>query len=347
MTSIRINLIGYDALVGSGILDQAGSWNGKTPKAVIVTQKSVAAYASQLADAIPAKAEIVELPDGEAAKDLDVIRSLYQNALDAGIERTDAVYAVGGGGVGDAAGFFAATYLRGLPLVQVPTTLLAQVDSSIGGKVGVNFGHAKNMVGAFYLPKLVVSDVDTLATLPKNQVTNGLAEVIKYGLILDESFLSDVDAHLDGLYSKKTEILTHVVQTCVQYKGKIVAEDEKEKGVRMKLNYGHTVGHAIESLTGMAHGHAISAGMAAAGRIAAQKGLLAENNREQQDALLEKAGLPLTAKADADAVMDKMRLDKKRAGGKIRMVLLDKLGSCRIQDVNEDEVRKALEDVLA
>lgn len=350
MADLLLDLGQHPVLLGRGVLSKTADHAPYSRQAVMVHQDSSKKYAEAVAQSLYAKNKTqthqVHVPDGEAAKDLSQIQRLYEKALELRMERGDTVYAVGGGCVGDAAGFFAATYLRGLPLVHVPTTLLAQVDSSIGGKTAVNLGATKNMVGAFYHPRLVVDDIDTLQSLPDQQITNGLAEAIKYGLILDSEFFHYVQLNLEKVKSKEPAVLQHVVQQSVQHKGALVARDEREADERMKLNYGHTLGHGIETGTGMPHGFAISIGMHAAGLLSVEKGFLKKKELEEQNALLSAAGLPLHVKGDAEQVMEKVRNDKKRSGGKLRMVLLEKIGSCRIVEVTEKEAQTALEQVL-
>ncbi len=349
MADMLLDLGRHPVLLGSGVLKKMADHAPKSRQAFVLHTDASKTYAQTVAKNLEqtvANVQPIRMPDGEKAKSLDQIETLYSTALDARLERSDVVYAVGGGCVGDAAGFFAATYLRGLPLVHVPTTLLSQVDSSIGGKVAVNLGKTKNMVGAFYHPRLVVDDVDTLQSLPAEQVTNGLAEVIKYGLILDADFFHYVEQNLAKLLKKEAACLQHVVQQSVQIKGALVARDEREADERMKLNYGHTLGHGIETVTSMAHGYAIRVGMHAAGWLSVEKGVLEKADLERQNRLLEAAGLPLYANADTDAVMDKVRNDKKRTAGKLRMALLERVGSCRIEDVTEKEAQAALEQVL-
>lgn len=347
MPAVSLDLGKSRVVIGSGALNQVQELVESPGKAFIAYQDSTKAYAEKLAGSLQGKTALVRVPDGENAKQLSEVANLYQAALDFGLERSDTVFAVGGGCLGDAVGFLAATYMRGVSLVHVPTTLLSQVDSSIGGKVGVNFSGTKNMVGAFHFPKLVVCDVDVLQSLPKPQVQNGLAEVAKYGLILDAELFAFVEENLDGLLDKQPEILQHAVTQSVQIKGRVVAEDERENGKRMTLNYGHTLGHGIEAVTGLSHGNAISVGMHASGILAVQKGLLSEEDLERQNALLKRVGLPLTVKADAKKVMEKTAHDKKKSKGELRMVLLNGIGDCDVHPVTQKEVQRALEAVLS
>ncbi|MBI5226519.1 3-dehydroquinate synthase [Candidatus Micrarchaeota archaeon] len=350
-SGLLLDLGQYPVLLGRGTLKACGTHAPICSRAFIIHQAASKKYAQTVAESLDERKTdlaLVEVPDGEKAKELDQVEVLYEKALDAKLERTDAVFAVGGGCVGDAAGFFAATYLRGLQLVHVPTTLLAQVDSSIGGKVGVNLGATKNMVGSFYQPELVVDDIDALQSLPPMQISNGLAEVIKYGLIRDSDFLRYLEKNMDAVQAKDPGALLHVVQQSVQHKGTVVAQDEREAGSRMTLNYGHTLGHGIETVCGLPHGFAIAIGMHAAGILAVEKGLLEKQDLERQNDLIQAAGLALVAKtkADAEGIMEKVRNDKKRTAGKLRMVLLDKIGNCRIVEVTEKDAQFALEQVL-
>ncbi|MBI5036182.1 3-dehydroquinate synthase [Candidatus Micrarchaeota archaeon] len=342
MEKIRVNALRpYDVLVGAGVLGNLG----KDKRSIVITQPGARAVAEKVRNAIGAK-WLYELPDGEKAKTLEEVRKLYEFALSNGIERKDKVYAVGGGCAGDAAGFFAATYMRGMPLVHVPTTILAQVDSGIGGKVGVNFGGAKNIVGAIYQPEAVYMDISVLAGLPEKHLRNGLAEAIKYGLILDAGFFGYLEKNVGKALAKDEKVLEKIVADSVRAKAKVVEKDEFESGERMKLNYGHTIGHGIEAVTGMLHGEAIAIGMAAEILVAKKKGLVSESEVERQNKLLEKTGLPLKAKASLKEVMAKIKSDKKRSQGKARMVLLEGIGKSKVEEVEDAEIEEVLREVL-
>lgn len=346
MLTIRVNASNpYDVSIGSGILDQL---EARSMQAFVVCQPGSIAMAkkvSQVLENQKAHVQLFELPDGEDAKTLQSLGSLYEAAVEARLERSATVYAVGGGCVGDAAGFFAATYMRGIDVVQIPTTLLSMVDSGIGGKTGINVANTKNMAGAFWQPKKMVCDVSVLKTLPEGHMRNGLAEVIKHGLILDEAYFRFVEENVEGILSKEPGILEKTVAQSVRIKAAVVEKDEREADERMKLNYGHTVGHGIEAVAGLAHGSAISVGMAAEGDLSKKRGYLAGKDLERQNAVLEKAGLPRKAKASPDAVLEKMRSDKKRSGGKHTLVLLDRIGACHIEQVPEKDILRALEGV--
>ena len=285
-----------------------------------------------------------QLPEGEATKSLHFAHGLYDWLVDQRAERGDTIVALGGGVVGDTAGFVAATYLRGLPLVQVPTTVLSQIDSSIGGKVAVNHPRGKNLIGAFYPARLIVGDVDTLRTLPRRLLADGWAEAIKCGLILDAELVDLLDEHASGLCDPassefSSQLLVDVVERCARHKVWVVEQDEREANLRMILNYGHTIGHALEAALGyevLLHGEAVSIGMSGAARLAVARGLLAPAAAERQDAVLARFGLPTHFPSEArapsvDLVLDRMAHDKKSQGARLRWVLLDRLGHARIE----------------
>ena len=271
------------------------------------------------------------LTPGEAGKQLDTVRELYALLINGRLERRSPVVAVGGGVVGDTAGFVAATYLRGVPFVQCPTTLLAMVDASVGGKVGVNLPQGKNLVGAFYQPSLVVADTDTLRTLPPRELRCGLAECVKHAVIRDEGLFSWLEQHLDEVFALETGALVELVQRNVQIKANVVMADEKESGQRAHLNFGHTFGHAIEATQaygGYHHGEAVSLGMVAATRLAVQTGGCEAPVLGRLIALLERIGLPTVADSlvPTAKLYETMTLDKKVVDGRIRLVLPEGLG---------------------
>ncbi|RME91070.1 MAG: 3-dehydroquinate synthase, partial [Verrucomicrobia bacterium] len=266
------------------------------------------------------------------------------------LERRSFVVALGGGVVGDLAGFIAATYLRGIPFVQVPTSLLAQVDSSVGGKVGVNLPAGKNLVGAFYQPRLVLCDLDTLDTLPERELRAGLAEVIKYGIIWDAALFRRLERDLEKLLRREEGPMASVVARCCRIKADVVAQDEKESGLRAILNFGHTVGHALENISGYGrylHGEAIAIGQVAAARMSARLLGLPARDVERIRALLERAGLPVRVRlspARLEKLFEAMRLDKKVSGGEVKFVLADAIGRVRFGVKAPPEViREALE----
>jgi 3-dehydroquinate synthase len=287
-----------------------------------------------------------QLPDGEEYKTLESANKLYTAAIEKGLDRQSAVVALGGGVVGDLAGFVAATYLRGIYLIQVPTTLLAQVDSSVGGKVAVNHLLGKNMVGSFYQPQLVFIDVQVLNTLDPREVRAGLAEVIKYGVIRDGDFFSYLEEHLEQILALEQDLLSYVIQKSCGIKAAIVAEDEREKGVRAFLNFGHTIGHALEALTSYRiyrHGEAVAVGMVAAAQIAVGRGLLKEDDKNRLEKLLKRAGLPTTVTIPAVEIIDTLPRDKKARRGRPHFVLPLALGKVDLfEDVEKDEILAAI-----
>ena len=289
----------------------------------------------------------IELPDGEQYKDWPTLNLIFTKLLEEAADRKTVLYALGGGVVGDMTGFAAACYMRGVPFVQVPTTLLSQVDSSVGGKTAINHPAGKNMIGAFYQPLRVVCDLDTLDTLPQRELLAGLAEVIKYGPIADEGFLSWIEANLDALLARDRQALVHAVKRSCEIKAWVVGQDEKEAGLRAILNYGHTFGHAIEAGLGYGewlHGEAVGCGMVMATDLSARLGLIDATTAERIQALIARTGLPVKGpKLGAERYLELMQVDKKAEGGEIRFVVVGPLGSARMQGAPEAMVR----DVIA
>lgn len=329
----------YDILIGTGLLGQAASWAGlpASADALIVTNTTVAPlYAQRLAGQLTARHRRVlqiDLPDGEQYKQADTLNLVYDQLLGAGCDRKTVLYALGGGVVGDMAGFAAACYMRGVPFVQVPTTLLAQVDSSVGGKTAINHPLGKNMIGAFYQPARVVCDLDLLDTLPAREFSAGLAEVIKYGPIADVAFLDWIEANLEALMARDKVALAHAVKRSCEIKAWVVGQDEREGGLRAILNFGHTFGHAIETGLGYGawlHGEAVGCGMVLAADLSARLGLVDAALVPRLQRLCRRAGLPVQAPPLAALPIDRwmalMRVDKKAEGGEIRFVVIDGLG---------------------
>jgi 3-dehydroquinate synthase len=287
-------------------------------------------------------------PPGEQSKSLEMAQAIYQWLVERRAERGHAILALGGGVVGDLAGFVAATFLRGVPFIQVPTSLAAMVDASIGGKVAVNLPEGKNLVGAFHQPALVLADVETLKTLGRRELTEGWAEAIKHALILDAELFQTLDSHSRELLELEPEISTRVIRRSVAIKARVVSEDERETtGRRTLLNYGHTIGHALEAATGYEgylHGEAVSIGMMGAAYISHRLGLIPVDVVERQRALLERFGLPTSSRGVGRvAVLRAMEMDKKTAGRAIRWVLLEDIGRAVIRrDVPEGLVEEAL-----
>lgn len=293
------------------------------------------------------------LPDGEVYKTLDSISQVYDTALENRLERSDTMIALGGGVIGDMTGFAAATWLRGIQFIQVPTSLLAMVDAAIGGKTGVNHPHGKNLIGAFHQPKLVFIDPQVLKTLPVREFRAGMAEVIKYGVIWDRDLFTKLENadHLDKFDSISEELLQTIITRSCQAKADVVSQDEKESGLRAILNYGHTIGHAIESLTGyteILHGEGVAIGMVAAGRIAVKLGMWSEIEAKRQDILIEKAGLPIKIpnQVNTEAIIESLQLDKKVKGGKVRFILPLEIGKVTITDqVSFNLIKEVIEEL--
>ena len=327
----------YPILLGDGLLERPGLLDEFVgSQALVVSNATVAgAYLPRLQRGLNApQVDVLEIGDGERFKTLETYAAILDLLIEKRHNRTTTVIALGGGVVGDVAGFAAATYQRGVGLVQIPTTLLALVDSSVGGKTAVNHPAGKNLVGAFHQPRAVIADIDVLRTLPKREFRAGLAEVAKYGVIADAPFFAWLERHLDELLSGDAQALVHAVRRCCAIKAEVVAEDEREQGRRAILNFGHTFGHAIEAVTRYRrylHGEAVAIGMAMAMHLSARLGRIdnADNQRLRQ--LLRRAGLPLTApELSPQAILQAMAMDKKAVDGRLRLVLCDGIGSVSI-----------------
>jgi len=337
----------YPIHIGSGLLDQADLIlpHLAQKRVVVVTNTTVAPlYLERLTSTLAAAGVVatsVVLPDGEVYKNWETLNLIFDALLTQRAERKTTLIALGGGVIGDMTGFAAACYQRGMPFIQIPTTLLSQVDSSVGGKTGINHPLGKNMIGAFYQPKLVLADTDTLKTLPPRELSAGLAEVIKYGLIWDAEFLAWLEANMDKLRALDPAAITHVIYRSCEIKAQVVGQDEREGGIRAILNLGHTFGHAIETGMGYGnwlHGEAVAAGMVLAAQTSQRLGWLSEADVERTRALVRAAGLPDVAPDLGVATwLDYMGHDKKVEGGKLRFVLLKKLGEAVITaDVSTD-----------
>lgn len=323
--------------------------------ALIVTNDTVAPlYAERLATALRqkyARVHTTVLPDGEEHKNWESLQVIFDTLLTNACDRKTTLYALGGGVVGDMTGFAAASYMRGIHFVQVPTTLLAQVDSSVGGKTGINHPLGKNMIGAFYQPLKVICDLDTLKTLPERELAAGLAEVIKYGPIADMVFMAWIEDNLPALLSRDGAALAHAVKRSCEIKAWVVAQDEREGGLRAILNFGHTFGHAIEAGLGYGewlHGEAVAAGMVMAAQLSARLGLIDGVFVKRLTDLLHRAGLPvrgpvLDPQDNAAKYLALMRVDKKASGGDIKFVLLDSPGHARVQGAPDEVVGQVIE----
>jgi len=344
----------YDVLIGSGLLVEAGERIralGLTGRVAIVTDDTVGPlYGARLEESLRKagfEPTCIEVPAGEASKSLGEAGRLYEAFLDAGLDRHGAVLALGGGVVGDLAGFVAATFMRGIAHVQVPTTLLAQVDSSVGGKVGVNLPRGKNLVGAFYQPRLVLADVACLRSLPVRQLRAGLAEVVKYGVIADGALFSWLEEQVEPLLAAEERVLADAVGASCRIKASVVEVDEREAGPRAILNFGHTVGHAIEAASGYCrylHGEAVALGMLAAADLSVRLGLCAPALRERLARLLERLGLPTRASLQVEDIEKSMYYDKKVKDGMNYFVLTKDIGSVTVTRIFD---REALRETLA
>lgn len=347
------------SVVGDSVacwLDRRLGASSGQPSALVVTDRNVAGHANVVRDSLAEagfRVELAELEPGEKTKSLSVISGLYERMVAMKADRRTVVVAVGGGVIGDASGFLAATYNRGVPFVQVPTTLLADVDSSVGGKVGVNLAAAKNLIGAFYQPLGVFIDTAVLSTLPDRDYRSGLAEVVKYGVILDAGFFEFLEQNIAGINAREPAVLRRIIARSCELKAHVVKEDEYERtGLRAVLNYGHTYAHAFEALAGygeLMHGEAVSVGMLYASRLAEKRGLIDADMTARQRNLLKQIGamtdLPEPAAFSTDDILSKMRLDKKTVGGQLRFILPTKMGHVKtFTDVPESDVTAVVDE---
>jgi 3-dehydroquinate synthase len=347
--SVALGSRTYPIHIGSGLIASAELYAPHLAGArvAIVTNTVVAPlYLKAVKQATAAVAEII-VPDGEQTKSWQTLNQIFDALLSARCGRDTLIIALGGGVVGDLAGFAAAVYQRGVPFIQVPTTLLAQVDSSVGGKTAINHPAGKNMIGAFHQPRAVISDVATLDSLPERELRSGLAEVIKHGLALDAAFVEWLESNIEKVLKKDRAALVHAVRRSCELKARIVAEDERESGARALLNFGHTFGHAIEAGTGYGawlHGEAVAAGMVMAAELSQLMGHLKKTEVGRVRELLKRAGLPVAGPALApERLMELMALDKKAAKGRTRFVLLEALGRAALRaDVDDAAVRRAI-----
>ena len=355
--TIRVELLerGYDIEIGQGNLAAAGSFvAARLPcqHAVVITDEHVLApHGALVAEALRAagiRVDLVVAPPGENSKSIAQAAELWNRMLQLAADRQTVVVAVGGGVVGDLGGFVAATYLRGIPFIQIPTTLMAQVDSSVGGKVGINLPLGKNLVGAFWQPAGVLIDTGTLATLPDREYRSGLAEVVKYGVILDEPFFAWLENRVAEILARDPDGVAHLIARCCELKARVVKEDEREEtGLRAVLNYGHTFCHAIETVAGYGvylHGEAVSIGMVCASRLACALGRVPAEFVQRQRRLLLAFGLPVeVANLNSHDLLAAMQRDKKAAHGKLRFVLPSRFGHVElVGDVDASQVLAAL-----
>lgn len=357
--SIHVNLAerSYDIAITRDDWAAFGEFvrgRSQAKKAFIISDRHVRPQAGKAAAALSAVGFEVggaERPAGEAQKSLQVAAELYDGLVDFRADRRTLIVAVGGGVIGDLSGFVAASFNRGLPLLMVPTTLLAMVDSSVGGKVAVNHPRGKNLIGAFHQPVGVWIDTNTLATLPEREFKSGLAEVVKYGVILDADFFAYLEANVAAILARRPEAIQFIVARCCRLKADVVEKDEREEtGLRAVLNYGHTFAHAFETASGYSgwmHGEAVAAGMICASRLAERRGLIPAELTARQTRLLEQLGLPIAPEAwPIDDLVSTMRSDKKAVAGQMRFILPTKLGHVALfDDVPEEDVREVLQEV--
>lgn len=359
MEEISVNLgpRSYPIFVGAGALRAVGAkLSALAPgrRTALASDRSVMSlYGPTVSESLHAAGfsvrEII-IPEGEAAKTLAVAERCWDECLTAGLDRTSTILALGGGAAGDLAGFVAATYMRGIPFVQLPTTLLAQVDASIGGKVAIDHPRAKNLIGAFHQPLMVVTDPSALATLPDPEFRSGLAEVVKHGIVLDAAYFGDVEAHVREILSKDLPTLERIIAASCRLKSRIVEADEQESGLRAALNYGHTVGHALEAATSYSrwlHGEAVSLGIVAAARLAARLGVTDAETVNRQVALLRAIGLPVSFSGPAPhTILEAIGRDKKARDGKVPFVLAPRIGEFRLVfDIPGELVAQVLAEI--
>lgn len=351
----------YRIAIGSGLLADPASYASlpAARSALIVSNTTVAPlYAAQLRAALAGRyAQIheVQLPDGEQFKTWEQLQHIFDCLLQHECDRKTVLFALGGGVVGDMAGFAAACYMRGVPFVQLPTTLLAQVDSSVGGKTAINHPLGKNMIGAFYQPQQVVCDLELLASLPARELSAGLAEVIKYGPIADMAFFDWLEAHMDALMAREPAALAQAVRRSCEIKAQVVGQDERESGLRAILNFGHTFGHAIEAGMGYGawlHGEGVAAGMVMAAELSLRLGLVDGAFVQRLRQLLLRAGLPvrgavIDAQDNAARYLQLMRVDKKAEGGEIRFIVIDAPGRAALRSAPDALVREVIDHCCA
>ena len=345
----------YPIIIGTELLNDVGELlmpHAKSKKVLIVSDSFVKArympiVCQSLTDA-RFDVHTIEIPRGEESKSLAQFSRIQDSLVAHQLDRGSTLIALGGGIIGDIGGFAAAVYMRGIPYVQIPTTVLAQVDASVGGKTAVNHPKGKNLIGAFHQPKLVLIDVDTLKTLTQRDIRSGLIEVIKMGVIRDLALFEMVEENLEAIFNLEDAVLIEMITSACANKAEVVAKDEKESGLRMVLNYGHTFGHALEALTHYnryRHGEAVSIGMNCAAQLAVNLGMFSESDFQRQRVLLQLAELPLTFPSDLtpEALCEAMYLDKKTLGGNLRLILPTRIGEVVIRDdVDDQHVLKAI-----
>ncbi|MBR6266808.1 MAG: 3-dehydroquinate synthase [Selenomonadaceae bacterium] len=356
MRKVRVELgkDSYDIIIGFGLNAEMEAFirhEGFSSKAVIVSDSNVGKlYGEEVREALVRAgldAELCIIPAGEPSKTLAEAEKLYTRAIEKGLDRKSPIFALGGGVVGDLAGFVAATYMRGVPFIQLPTSLLAQVDSSVGGKVAVNHALGKNLIGAFYQPKAVFMDLNFMKSLPQREIFTGLGEVVKYGIIYDEDFFDFLEGHRDSVLSLEAETLLHIIARSCEIKALVVSQDEKESGLRRILNFGHTMAHAIEEETCYSrynHGEAVAIGMMGAAYISESIGHISGDVTERVRKLLLSMKLPVQAEGcTVEHMYQSIFRDKKTLNGRVNWVLMKRIGETCVDDnVPEDVVREAM-----
>ncbi|MBK5276010.1 MAG: 3-dehydroquinate synthase [Desulfuromonadales bacterium] len=351
MSALTVHLAenSYEILIGSGLLSSVGqrcTAAGLGSRAAIITNPTVNALYGEIVCRSLAEAgcavTLIEIPDGEEYKNAATLSGVYDALIEAGLDRKSFVVALGGGVVGDLAGFAAATYLRGIPFVQVPTTLLAQVDSSVGGKTAIDHPRGKNLIGAFYQPRQVLIDVNTLATLPDREYRAGLAEVVKYGVAIDLPFFEYLEQHSGEINSKEPGCLEQIIHRCCEIKAQVVELDEKESGLRAILNYGHTLGHAFETLAGyreLVHGEAVAIGMVLAARISTRLGHCSEADIQRVTALITGFGLRTRPpEFDRPRLLEAIVTDKKSRNGTISFICNQGIGNHAVEQLLPEQL---------
>lgn len=349
MLTVNLGEQSYGILIDSNVLTTIGQEcvaRGLTGRVAVITNSTVASlYADPVCESLSSagyQVRVFQIPDGEEFKNTATLNRVYDDLIEAGFDRTSCIVALGGGVVGDLAGFAAATYMRGIPFVQVPTTLLAQVDSSVGGKTAIDHPRGKNLIGAFYQPRLVLIDVETLSTLPKREFRAGLAEVIKYGVSMDAAFFEYLEQNGDRILAMEPDSLAHVIQRCCELKARVVEQDEKETGLRAILNYGHTLGHAMETLAGygtLVHGEAVSIGMVCASRISEACGYCTVQDSSRIVALLRRFELPISPlRFQRRQLMDTLQTDKKSGSGVIKFICNRGIGDHVVEHLTTEQL---------
>ena len=356
MREVKVDLgaKSYSIYIGYGLEKQLQEFVRQSvfsDRALLITDSHVGSLyggkIKKLLDDAGLRTEIAQIPAGENSKSLSVAETLYTRAIKLGLDRKSPIFALGGGVVGDLAGFIATLYMRGVPFVQLPTSLLAQVDSSVGGKVAVNHALGKNLIGAFYQPKAVFMDLNLLATLPKREIYTGLGEIIKYGIIYDKDFFQYLEQNQQAVLDLAPEAATHIIARSCEIKAAVVSQDEQEAGLRRILNFGHTMAHAIEKETGYArynHGEAVAVGIVGAADISERLGLIPSAEKARVTALVKALNLPVQAEGCAVAnLYQDIFHDKKTIGGRVNWVLMTGIGTVVSRnDVPEDVVKQAM-----